>query len=141
MNWFPVLGLALAIAAPLPKVKPEVPNIVGQWVATGTIREDRFIPIGEPKVLVFELQSDGQFRSLLNGEQSESGTYKIDTTKSPAEIDLTFNGASKSYLAIFKIEKNTMTLSHEYDAGARRPADFTTKAGDRRIVTTFERAE
>ena len=82
MNWFPAIGLALAIGAPLPKEKVEIPNIVGEWVATGSIRDDHFVPVAEPTSLVFEFQVDGQFRTRLNGEESDVGTYKVGPAKS-----------------------------------------------------------
>jgi len=139
MNWFPAIGLALAIGAPLPKEKVEAPNIVAEWVATGSIQDDEFIPLAEPKILVLEIQAGGQFRTLLNGEESDVGTYKVGSAKRPAEIDLSFKSESKPYLAIFKIEKDTLTLSHEYEPGAKRPTNF--KSADRRIVTTFQRVK
>ena len=139
MNWFPALGLALTIGAPLPKERVEVPNIVGEWLATGSIRDNRFIPLSEPKVLVLEFRLDGEFRVVLDGEQTESGNYKTRPAKHSAEIDLSFKSESKPYLAIFKIEKDTLTLSHEYESGAKRPTDF--KSAERRIMTVFQRVK
>ena len=108
-------------------------------MATGSIRDDHFVPVAEPTSLVFEFQVDGQFRTRLNGEESDVGTYKVGPAKRPAEIDLSFKSESKPYLAIFKIEKDTLTLSHQYEPGSKRPTDF--KSADRRIVTTLQRVK
>ena len=81
-----ILGLSLvALGAGLSGNEKTVPNIEGTWVVTSRsyVRGGQIIKkeFGKPEVTyVFK---DGNFKALLGDQDSYSGTYRIDATKSP----------------------------------------------------------
>jgi RNA polymerase sigma-70 factor (ECF subfamily) len=72
-------------------------------------------------------------------------TYKLDTTKTPKQIDLTsHDGQEKGQTAaaIYKLEDDRLTICMPYFTAdpSTRPTQFTTVAGDTLMITVFERA-
>jgi len=73
--------------------------------------------------------------------------FKIDPSKSPKYIDITsLDGQEKgeTFACIYKVGKGRFTLCGPFVKTAdlaRRPAEFTTKDGDGRMVYIFERVK
>src|SRR5258708_638674 len=89
MNAFPVVWLAIALAAPGPKDPPKVPTptLIGQWAAeSSTLNGTIDLP---PAGLVVSYTADGKCESRQGTKVLNTGTFAIDTKKDPAEIDWT----------------------------------------------------
>src|SRR5262245_60335096 len=112
MNWLPVVGLALTIAAPgakdAPK-KPAAPTIVGEWECTEFVAGRQKAAAEEAKSIGLECGADGKLAFRFGG-QADEGTYTTDTAKDPAEVEYGTSRVAKKNFGIFKIEKDTLTF-------------------------------
>lgn len=75
--------------------------------------------------------------------QPTSGTYALDTTKSPATIDLVVKGGTydgKTLLGIAKIEGDTLTVAFA-EPGKDRPSKFESTAGSGTVVAVHKKAK
>ncbi len=70
---------------------------------------------------------DGKYTAKL-GERTETGTYKLDNTKTPREMDTTpADGPlkDKTLLAIVEVDGDTLRVCYDRD-GTERPKKFET---------------
>ena len=151
-NWLPVIALALIPAAPLPKEskKPELQSIVGEWLCETVTSEGRTERLAEAKEpIIYTFSADGVMM-IRNGRTHSKGTYTTDAKKEPAALD--WDDAQRPRgptLAIYKIEKDTLTLCFPVAdvpaarnvALAGRPTAFEAPAGSRLVLMTFKRVE
>ncbi len=138
LNWLPAFGVAFALAAPVPKdpKKPESPSIVGKWECVKFEAAGRTTTNEELKEISLEFGADGKCK-IRFGEDSES-TYATDAAKVPAEIDFVSEKTRKAKGAIYKLEKDSLTLCLG-DGNAARPTKFESPAGTRIMLMTFKR--
>lgn len=105
------------------KVKEEKNPYVGSWQG-----KDQF---GQTMTLTFE--SNGQLKLHVQGrrrEFSSKGTWKIDTTKSPAHLEIDMRNRMP-IRTICKLDKNRFVFEN-INSSDRRPRGF----GSRRIIMT-----
>jgi uncharacterized protein (TIGR03067 family) len=72
-----------------------------------------------------------------------SGAYTIDTSKTPATIDMTPRGGTydgKTLLGIVKVEGDTMTVAFA-EPGKERPTKFESPAGSGVVVAVHKKAK
>jgi uncharacterized protein (TIGR03067 family) len=137
------VGLALTVPAAGQKeeLKKDVP-IVGEWAgvkATGAGKE-RPIP---PGGVTFKFTADGKL-IVMEGkrEKADEGTYKLDTKKDPAEIDIippadkAERGPAKG---IFKVDGDMLTICLAVEKDGERPTKFESPVGSRIMLMTFKR--
>jgi uncharacterized protein (TIGR03067 family) len=117
--------------------KAEPPPLVGEWECTAVVVGGQNLPPPEAARIAFT--ADGKFRSDFGGERS-AGTYRADTTKDPAELDLATEKAADAKSAIFKVEDGVLTICAAEGNGGR-PATFGSPAGSRVTLLTYKRAE
>lgn len=78
---------------------------------------------------------------IRQGEKvTHEGTYNIDSSKNPAELNTTLGKNAWFTGSIFKIEKDTLTLCYT-EGGKDRPTKFESPAGTRILLLTFKRVE
>jgi uncharacterized protein (TIGR03067 family) len=77
-----------------------------------------------------QLTFKGEQVTLVAGGEREEGTFKVDDSKTPKELDLTVTegGREQTHLAIYKLDGDTLRVckSHPPDL---RPTEFATQAG------------
>jgi uncharacterized protein (TIGR03067 family) len=140
-----MLGLALSVAAPMPKseAKKDPPSPVGTWVGVKAVSRGMDLPVPDGGI-EFTLTADGQLL-VKEGpkEKPEAGSYKLDPKKEPAEIDLVPPADKKepTLLGIYKLEGDTLTLCFAKGPGGttERPKAFESPAGSDTIVITMTR--
>ena len=142
-----VVGLALAVGAPAAKDPPKKDaGIVGEWVGEKATAggKERPVPAGG---ITFTFTADGKF-IVREGkrEKPDEGSYKADSTKDPAEIDI-MPPADKpgrpTIKGIYKVDGDTLTLCFgrgDKDA-ADRPTKFESPEGSNVMVMTLKRAK
>jgi uncharacterized protein (TIGR03067 family) len=140
-----LITLALTVGAPGTKDPPKKEvSIVGEWDGEKAVSGGQEKPVPAGGVTI-TFTADGKF-IVREGkrEKPEEGTYKTDTKKDPAEIDITAPPESGRPLVkgIFKIDGETLTLCF---AGGKddadRPAKFESPAGSRNMLMTLKRAK
>jgi uncharacterized protein (TIGR03067 family) len=74
---------------------------------------------------------EGNKQTVLVGDDTIIGTHRLDSTKTPKEIDSTDTEwplKGKPYLGIYKLESGVWTVCFAAP-GKDRPKEFTTKSG------------
>lgn len=91
----------------------------------------------EPDVVEqFTYEFDGKnYSNLRNGKPQSEGTYKLSRTKPYASIDLDENSKVSMY-GLYRFDGDRLTLCLSED---RRPSDFESKSGQRRMLVELER--
>ena len=143
MNTSLVLSLALIVGAPAKEApKKEEPSVVGEWVAESGVVAGEVMPKNE-KLPTFIFTKDGKL-TVVEGnkkDKDDTGGYKIDTTKKPAELDLIPPPAVKdrNILAIFKIEGDTLTICAKRDG--TRPTEFVSTKENQAMLIVLKRVK
>jgi uncharacterized protein (TIGR03067 family) len=138
----PLVGLVLfaPAAGSAPKVKDKAPpSIVGEWVVESRTVGGR--AVAQPAVrtrLVF--RADGTYTFVVNGQDTDphGHTVKLNPKADPAEIDFVPRDRP-TYLGVFKVDKDTLTLCTN-PAGESRPTAFESAADSRTTLYVFKRA-
>ena len=96
------------------------------------------------KSTLFVFTKDGKFKISFNGKEATDSTrdYKVNVKEKPMQIDLATDPTGlegRPFVAgIFKIEGDTLTLSH-IAGGQTRPKDFDTGKASRTTVVVYKR--
>jgi uncharacterized protein (TIGR03067 family) len=118
--------MALTVGAPgkEPPAK-DSPSIVGEWVT--------FIFAADGKLTIKEGKRD----------KNDTGTYKTDAKKDPAEIDIIPPEDKKdpTVQGIYKLDGDTLTLAFGRGKEKSRPTKFESPEGTDTIVITLKRAK
>jgi uncharacterized protein (TIGR03067 family) len=83
-------------------------------------------------MLTVNIKADGKYSVTVMGKEVEAGTYKVDTTKKPAHLDLTVTeGKDKgqTQLGLLKLEGETMTVAFTKGGSKERPKSFESTEG------------
>ncbi|HEX3151622.1 MAG TPA: TIGR03067 domain-containing protein [Gemmataceae bacterium] len=140
MNAVAVLGLALSLAAPMPKEAPkkaEPPAIVGEWECVQFIGGGQMFPVDVAKTIRMEYTADGKLRGDFGPEKVDA-KYTTDLKKDPAEVEQGVDG--KMNHGIFKADKDMLVLCFA-EGGGERPKKFESATGTRVLLLTFKRTE
>lgn len=121
--------------------KKEEEAILGTWVVVKAEREGMGVtgdngPIGHK--LAFEKGGKATYQRK-GADELKTGTYKMDTTKTPKQITITPDeGEEKPGKAIYKLVGDTLTIcvTHESEAP---PKEFKTEEGSMNMLLVLER--
>ncbi len=117
--------------------------VAGKWVVESVTRDGK--PVDALKGAVRVL-GDGKYTlTPAAGSKAEpsSGTYALDTTKSPTALDTTAKGGTydgKTVPGIVKVDGDTLTIAYG-EPGKDRPAKFESAAGSGVTVAVHKRAK
>jgi uncharacterized protein (TIGR03067 family) len=117
----------------------------GTWKPTASERGGE--PQNRDEMERHALKFDGdKFTIFRDGDSFISGTYKVDTSKQPAEIDMTIENNADNADDNGKIVRGILELSGDElkwcTGGPRteqRPTEFKTAEGSRVMMITFKR--
>jgi uncharacterized protein (TIGR03067 family) len=138
-----LIGLALTLGAPGVKDTPkkDPASIVGEWVGEKAVSGGKEKPVPEGGIS-FTFTADGKLM-VTEGkrEKPDAGSYKIDSKKNPAEIDIMPPPDKKepTIHGIYKIDGDTLTIciGHETD----RPTKFESPEGAKTMLMILKRAK
>lgn len=91
-----------------------------------------------------ELIVEGDKYTQKVGDMTEEGTFKLDSSKKPHEIDIKIKtGAdeNKTQLGIYSIEGDTLKLCVTPAGSKDRPKEFMTKEDSESFLLVFKRAK
>ena len=138
------LALAFTVSAPAVKEPPkkEAPSIVGEWEGVEAVRGGQAAPVPAGGITM-QFTADNKVIIGEGGrDKKEQGSYKVDSSKSPMEIDLIppANIKDKSLLGILKFEEDKVIICFAGGgAGADRPTKFESTAGGKEMLMTLKR--
>ncbi len=125
---------ALAAADDDTKVKAELKKFQGTWVFIYAEKAGEKQDVGDR-----QLKFDGETFSYadLGRDVEDKGTFKLDPSKNPKEIDIRFrdrNNNEKTVLGIYTWDGENLKLCLGEPGGGTRPKDFTTRPKGRDLV-------
>jgi len=125
---------ALAAADDAAKVQAELKKFQGTWVDIYAEKAGK----EQEQVGDHQLKVDGEMFSVADhGHVEEKGTFKLDPSKNPKEIDLRLrdrNDEEKTALGIYTWDGENLKLCLGEPGGGTRPTDFTTMPEGRFLV-------
>ena len=111
------------------------------WTVTSVLRNNNELPAERLKDLQLVFRDDS-FTFKQGNKTLTTGTFRLDTAKTPHAIDLTTNerdGSKMTTLAIYELADGVLRI-----CGARpgepRPGEFAAVDGSGHTLTTCERA-
>lgn len=136
-----LLGGCRSQKAPLGPVQPDPEAIQGTWTVisfdvdgkpdgeldqTEFTFTDKTVKLKRPKGMARKTLPDGRVIDLKLSEMEMKGSYRIEPGTSPKEIDLKLmqDGKEKNWIAIYSLEKNSLTLGITKKEG-ERPTTWT----------------
>ena len=141
--WMPALAVGLLLGADAKDdVKKEKEKLQGTWKCVkfeekGESREDA------DHRIVF----DGDNFSVKRGDEAIiKGTFKLDPSKQPKEIDIEVKGGTraegdvgKTAQGIYARDGDELKLCVHHPGGTDRPKEFSAPAGSQRVCITLKR--
>jgi len=131
----------VAADEPSKEVKEELERLQGTWILVGRELDGKKANEEELKTLDGKLiQKGNRFTYTSRGDEAgRRGTFKIDPTANPKQLEWTTMGEEKrgKVLAIYKLEGDRLTICA--GSGDKRPREFTTKPGDGQVIIVYQR--
>ena len=130
-------ALALLVAAPGATDSPKKEaTIVGEWLREAVVGGGKEGPKGD---MLFAKGADGKMTiKQAKRVKAESAGSKIDTTKTPHQIDIIPEaGKTDTIAGIFNLEGDALTIC--FTPGGERPTEFKSPEGTRTLLMTLKR--
>jgi len=108
-------------------------KLQGTWQVVGGEEQGEKIADAKLKMADMRFIIDGD---KIRKEKGKGGTFKLDPTKKPKEIDLSDD--KETVKGIYSLDGDTLKFCVA-SAGNDRPTDFTTKKGDGRGLFVLKR--
>jgi len=137
------LTSGLLLAADKPKAndaKMDMQALQGTWQVVSGEAAGQAAPAAAVKGAELAIKGDG-YSFMMKGQVAEAGTFKLDTTTKPVQMDFTITtgpNKGKTQLGICQLDGASfkVCLAHP---GAPRPTAFSTKKGDQNELTVLTR--
>jgi internalin A len=123
--------------------KKEREKLAGTWKVTSAERDGQPDKVSKDAVTTYT--ADGKFSVKFADGTTGDGTYKLDPSKTPKEVDYTMNygpNKGKPHEGIYSLEGETLKICRS-DPDKPRPKEFTTKtdSGQMLFVLTREKKQ
>jgi uncharacterized protein (TIGR03067 family) len=119
--------------------KKDMDAMQGDWAAERMVRDGFAFPDDDAQAIFRTVKGDAytmfRFRKKIG-----AGTFKLDATKTPKQIDATPTGGAKGMVVrgIYKIEKGVLTICFAMP-GKDRPTAFEAKEGSGHTLTVWKK--
>jgi uncharacterized protein (TIGR03067 family) len=138
-----VCGISAAASAVGDDKKDTKPiDLNGTWKLIASTVDGKKVPADEIEKLKYSLIfKDGKYTEASTSG-TESGTYKLDASKSPATIDFTIEDGpekGKTQLGLLKLEGDVLTVAYAKPGSMDRPKGFD--GTDALAVTSLKRSK
>jgi RNA polymerase sigma factor (sigma-70 family) len=112
-------------------------KIVGTWAYTSLEKGGQKAPEEDVKEAKLVFAAGGKFTAKLpKGEKG--GTYKLGPAKKPKAIAIT-NENGGTFLGIYKLERDTLTVCLGGENDNERPTEFASKEGTKVVLVVLKR--
>ena len=122
-------------------VAKELQVFKGTWRLSSKEEDGKKFSEEEIKDVIATNDGSGNVSVRRGGKVFNEGTVKLDPTKKPKAIDITFTAGERKgqmVLGIYEIEGDTFRVCVARP-GDERPADFSAKAGSGRTLVAYQR--
>jgi uncharacterized protein (TIGR03067 family) len=126
------------------EVKKELKKFQGEWEPVSGEINGMAAPYEGLKVIKVSVK--GNKVTIKDGEQTEQGTFTLDPTKKPRQIDVTAKnskGMEMKTTGIYEFDGGKLKVCYTL-AGGERPKDFSTKGGTEKnpvILIVYKQAK
>ena len=113
----------------------------GTWRLSFKEEDGKKFSVEEIKDVIATANGKGRVSVRRGDKVIGGGTIKLDPTKKPRAIDITFTegeGKGKTALGIYEIESDTFRVCIARP-GDERPAEFSAEAGSGRTLVVYKR--
>jgi uncharacterized protein (TIGR03067 family) len=139
-----ITGLALLLAAcngqqpPAAAPKTDLDRFQGTWYLVSAMEDGKILPQDKVKQETIVFKGDTfRFPGSAADATSRAGTFKLDETKTPKEID-SISTKKEVLLGIYRMDDNGYKICFA-PAGKPRPTDFASQPGSGNILQSWGR--
>ena len=138
-----ITGLGLLLVAcnrqqPTAAPKTDLDRFQGTWYLVSAMEDGNVLPEGKVKQETIVFKGDTfRFPGAAEDATSKAGTFKLDETKTPKEIDST-STEKVIMLGIYRMDDNGYKICFA-PAGKPRPTDFASQPGSGNILQSWGR--
>jgi uncharacterized protein (TIGR03067 family) len=128
------------LSAPAQSKGSEIERMTGTWVIGLSEANGTAIPAEDSDGLTVKI-AGGKYSVTKDG-QIDRGTFSIDVTKSPKQMDIrpeTGPGEGKLIPAIYEFNGDTLRVCYGTQDGADRPTSFKTAPDSGEVLITYKR--
>jgi uncharacterized protein (TIGR03067 family) len=142
-GWF--LGVLLLMGAAEPRndeAKLALDPLQGGWSAFLVFINGKAVPADEARTGELTIEDD-QYRARL-GARATTATIKVDPSRSPRHIDLTYTEGElkgKTVKGIYKIAGDVLTICRGLTEKDARPSDFAAPVNSGLLLVTWKRSK
>ena len=136
---FKNLRIAMLPAAEGGASADEIKKLQGQWQIAAMEREGSEIPHEDIKDVVVDVQ--GTTYKLLNVDNEHGGTFSVDDSKEPKQMDIKQQsgpGGERVLKAIYELKGDTFRVCYAQEGGDR-PTTFSGGADSKQVIITYQR--
>ena len=134
------VGLSLSAGAAPDAAKHELDKLQGKWVMAELEVNGEKVPAEKFQASRLEIKGD---RYIVNsGRSTHEASLKLDPTKTPKTMDMTFldgDNMGDTAEGIYKLEGDTLTICRPRLPPQERPTEFVTKPGTDRFIVVWKR--
>jgi uncharacterized protein (TIGR03067 family) len=112
----------------------------GSWIPAKAELGAKPLPTEVLKKITLTL-TNHDYEVTVTGEQSDSGTWTIDTSSKPKGMTIVGAkgpNAGKTFPCIYELKGDTLRICYDL-SGAKRPAEFKSTAGTMLYLVTYNR--
>jgi len=115
----------------------DLEKIQGTWSLVSAMEDGKSLPEDHVKRMTIVIEGNTfRFPGLAEDATSRDGTFKLDATKNPKEIDATSEENAVS-LGIYELESDKYKVCFA-SPGKARPINFSSAAGSGQILQSWE---
>ena len=112
----------------------------GTWQLVSAMQDGKTLPEDKVKQTTIVIEGDTfRFPGLAEDATSRAGTFKLDATKKPKEMD-SMSAEKEVMLGIYEMGEDSYKVCFA-PAGKSRPSEFASAFGNRQILQVWERQQ
>jgi uncharacterized protein (TIGR03067 family) len=135
---FGVTALLLVAADDKDDAKKELERFQGTWKIESVEMDEAKLDPKMFKDAQLVIMKDGEF-SFKEGDRVSKGTFKVDKSKKPNTIDITYTeGLKATFVGIYELDGDTFKVCLD-PTGKNRPTKFESKKGTGHVMEVLKR--